>query len=90
MKVYVISSGDVYEGGQVNNVFVNKKKAHEYFQELVKDQRVHNKRMYELALKENCEYADDWLEEEHIVHENGDKKYKFHGSRFIDLKSWIT
>jgi len=94
MKVYVISSGMLYEGGSVNNVFVNKEKAQEYFQQLVEDKRASNKEMYEWEMKEDSEYtrenADRWLEEEHTIHENGDEEYVFYGSNFIELRSWIT
>lgn len=93
MKVYVISSGMMYEGGSIKNVFVDKEKAHEYFMQLVEDKRAGNKDMYEWA-KQDSEYtrenADKWLEEEHIVDEHGDEYYVFFGSDYIELKSWIT
>lgn len=94
MKVYVISSGMVYEGGSVNNVFDNKEKAHKYFMQLVEDKRASNKEMYEWAINNESEYtrenAEKWLEEEHIVDEHSDEYYVFYGSDFIELKSWIT
>lgn len=81
MKVYVISSGMLYEGGSVNNVFVNKEKAQEYLQQLVENKRASNKEMYEWAMKQDSEYtrenAEKWLNEEHTIHEDGDKDSKY-------------
>ena len=94
MKVYVISSGMLYEGGSVKNVFVDKEKAREYFMQLVEDKRTRNKEMYEWATKQDSEYsrenAERWLEEEHTIHEDGDEEYVFYGSDFIELRSWLT
>ena len=92
MKVYVISSGMMYEGGSVNNVFATKELADAYFQQLVEEKRARNKEMYEWAKTHDSEYtreyAERWLEEEHTVHENGDEEYLFFGSDFISLSLW--
>ena len=92
MKVYVISSGMVYEGGSVNNVFVTKEWADAYFHELVEQKRKRNKEMYEWAIASDNEYTKEnahrWLEEEHTVHEDGDEEYLFFESDFISLSLW--
>lgn len=92
MKVYVISTGCIYEGGGVKNVFVNKEKAQEYFQQLVEEKRKSNSEMCEYSLNSDSEYtqnnAEKWLEEEHNITEDGLEQYVFYGGNFIAIDVW--
>lgn len=92
-KVYVISSGCIYEGGGVDGVFVRKDLAEAKFNEMVEEKREHMRAMeeYEKECIESGKHrsfrADGyWLEEKD---DSTDKeKCIIFKSEYISMREW--
>jgi hypothetical protein len=86
MKIYVITSGCVYEGGSVNAVELDRDRAYGIFDMLLSKERESNAHMEEYAKTKRYYVPGEWTGEEFVRRPDGSISVTFHGMDFLDLK----
>lgn len=89
MKVYVVETGCMYEGGTVHGVYASHDVGSIYFNKLIEEYRLRARDMYDWAVENNrdLERCERYLEEEELISDN-DHTIVFYGADYVTLKEY--